>query len=142
VSEGSRSGGKSTGGRVAEVRRVRARAWLGSADQPMRYHRRRSTGEWPSGKAPDSGSGDRRFESFLASQHHYRLSSSKSETPPGNWKSKWGRPKVDPSAIRPVRIRYYRNPLGRLVKLHQSYQEMSTSLVYRSPFERQDATFR
>ena len=28
-----------------------------------------STGEWPSGKAPDSGSGDRRFESFLASQH-------------------------------------------------------------------------
>src|SRR6266511_6162960 len=25
------------------------------------------TGEWPSGKAPDSGSGDRRFESFLAS---------------------------------------------------------------------------
>ena len=30
--------------------------------------RPRSTGEWPSGKAPDSGSGDRRFESFLASQ--------------------------------------------------------------------------
>src|SRR6185437_15384196 len=27
-------------------------------------------GEWPSGKAPDSGSGDRRFESFLASQSH------------------------------------------------------------------------
>src|SRR5947209_18700635 len=26
-----------------------------------------TTGEWPSGKAPDSGSGDRRFESFLAS---------------------------------------------------------------------------
>ncbi len=25
------------------------------------------TGEWPSGKAPDSGSGDRRFESFLPS---------------------------------------------------------------------------
>jgi hypothetical protein len=63
-------------------------------------------------------------------------------TPPGNWKPKWGRPKVDPSAIRPVRIRYYRNPLGRLVKLHQSYQEMSTGLVYRSPFERQAATFR
>ncbi len=37
------------------------------ADGSMRYHRRRSTGEWPSGKAPDSGSGDRRFESFLAS---------------------------------------------------------------------------
>ena len=27
----------------------------------------RPTGEWPSGKAPDSGSGDRRFESFLPS---------------------------------------------------------------------------
>ena len=30
--------------------------------------RARNTGEWPSGKAPDSGSGDRRFESFLPSQ--------------------------------------------------------------------------
>src|SRR4051794_23006434 len=29
---------------------------------------RGSTGEGPSGKAPDSGSGDRRFESFLARQ--------------------------------------------------------------------------
>ena len=48
-------------------------------------------------------------------------------TPPGNWKPKSGRPKVDPGAIKPVRIRYYRNPLGRLVKLHQSYQEMSTA---------------
>jgi hypothetical protein len=63
-------------------------------------------------------------------------------TPPGNWKPKWGPPKVDPGAITPVRIRYYRNPLGRLVNLHQSYQEMSTGLVYRSPFERQDARFR
>ena len=36
----------------------------------LRYHAPRVTGEWPSGKAPDSGSGDRRFESFLASQHH------------------------------------------------------------------------
>jgi hypothetical protein len=63
-------------------------------------------------------------------------------TPPGNWKPTWGRPRVDPSAIRPVRIRYYRNPLGRLVRLHQSYQEMSTGLVYRSPFERPDALRR
>ena len=63
-------------------------------------------------------------------------------TPPGNWKPKWGRPKVDPSAIRPVRVRYYRNPLRRVVKLHQSYREMSTGLVYRSPFERQDARSR
>ena len=33
----------------------------------MRYHLA-STGEWPNGKAPDSGSGDSRFESLLASQ--------------------------------------------------------------------------
>jgi hypothetical protein len=63
-------------------------------------------------------------------------------TPPGNWKPKWGRPKVDPSAIRPIRVRYYRNPLERLAKLHQSYQEISTGLVYQSPFERQDARSR
>ena len=63
-------------------------------------------------------------------------------TPPGNWKPKWGRPKVDPADIRPVRIRYYRNPLERVTKLHSSYQEMSTGLVYRSPFERSDARFR
>ena len=63
-------------------------------------------------------------------------------TPPGNWKPKWGPPRFDPTAIKPVRVRYYRNPLGRLVKLHQSYHEMSTGLVYRSPFEREDARFR
>jgi hypothetical protein len=60
-------------------------------------------------------------------------------TPPGHWKPKWGRPRVDPTAIRPVRVRYYINPLERLAKLHQSYREMSTGLVYRSPFERPDA---
>ena len=63
-------------------------------------------------------------------------------TPPGNWKPKWGRPRADPAAIRPPRVRYYRNPLERLVKLHQSYQEISTGLVYRSPFQRQDAARR
>ena len=38
----------------------------------------RPTGEWPSGKAPDSGSGDRRFESFLPSH------STEQETTPRN----------------------------------------------------------
>lgn len=60
-------------------------------------------------------------------------------TPPGNSKPKWGLPRADPTAISPMRVRYYRNPLERLAKLHQSYQEMSTGLVYQSPFERQDA---
>ena len=32
-------------------------------------------GEWPSGKAPDSGSGERRFESFLASHPYQPLGS-------------------------------------------------------------------
>ena len=63
-------------------------------------------------------------------------------TPPGNVKVKWGRPKVDPAAIAPTRVRYYRDPLQRLVKLHQSYRELSTGLVYRSPFERSDAQRR
>jgi hypothetical protein len=63
-------------------------------------------------------------------------------TPPGNWKPKWGRPSRDPTAIKPVRVRYYRNPLERLVKLHQSNQEMSTGLIYRSRFERSDARLR
>jgi hypothetical protein len=60
-------------------------------------------------------------------------------TPPGNAKPKWGRPRVEPTAIKPLRIRYYRNPLERLVKLHRTYREMSTGLVYQSPFERVDA---
>ena len=33
-------------------------------------HSRSVAGEWPNGKAPDSGSGDSRFESLLASQLH------------------------------------------------------------------------
>ena len=49
---------------------------------------------------------------------------------------------VAPQAIKQTRIRYYRDPLARLVGLHRSHQEMSTGLVYRSPFERQDARFR
>ena len=41
-----------------------------SASRPMCFSCHgpgEDTGEWPSGKAPDSGSGDRRFESFLPS---------------------------------------------------------------------------
>jgi hypothetical protein len=60
-------------------------------------------------------------------------------TPRGRSGPKWGRPRVDPAAINPERVRYYRDPLDRLVKLHASTQELSTGLVYQSPFERQDA---
>ena len=61
---------------------------------------------------------------------------------PGNTKPKWGGPRVDPAAINEERVRYYRDPFERLVKLHQSWQEMASRLVYRSPFERPDAQHR
>lgn len=40
------------------------------------------------------------------------------------------------------RIKYYSDPLDRLVALHRSDQEMTTGLVHESPFERADARFR
>lgn len=64
-------------------------------------------------------------------------------TPPGDApRLKWGPPRRNPAKIRPTRVHYYRNPLDRLVKLHLSNREMSTGLVYQSPFERSDARFR
>ncbi len=63
-------------------------------------------------------------------------------TPPGEARLKWGRPRRDPAKIRSTRVHYYRNPLQRLVKLHQSNREISTGLVYQSQFERSDARFR
>ncbi len=63
-------------------------------------------------------------------------------TPVGDKPPKWGRPRRDPARIRPARVHYYRNPLQRLIELHQSRSEMSTGLVYRSPFERSDARLR
>jgi len=63
-------------------------------------------------------------------------------TPPGGRRPKWGRPRVDPRAIKPIRIRYYRNPLERIAKLHQSWTELSTGLTHTSPFEWADAGHR
>jgi hypothetical protein len=63
-------------------------------------------------------------------------------TPPGGTTPKWGRPRVDPSLIRSTSVRYYADPLGRLARLHQGFQEISTGLAYRSPFERPDASRR
>jgi Tol biopolymer transport system component len=57
------SRGRSTGFRVG-LRGVASDTIRVRSDAP-----RADVGEWPSGKAPDSGSGDRRFESFLPSQH-------------------------------------------------------------------------
>ena len=62
-------------------------------------------------------------------------------TPPGNTTPKWGKPRLDPTALRPVRVRYYSDPLDRLVKLHHTFGEMATGLVHQSPFERKDGRF-
>ncbi len=39
-------------------------------------------------------------------------------------------------------IRYYRDPMQRLVRLHSSFQEIMTGLAYQSPWPRPDAQFR
>ena len=61
----------SRAGRAAGARRLGAGLWglrgLGYNRRRTRAPGARLVGEWPSGKAPDSGSGDRRFESFLPS---------------------------------------------------------------------------
>lgn len=59
-------------------------------------------------------------------------------TPPGRRRLTWGRPRMDPATVRDATVRYYVDPLDRLVKLHHSVQEMSTGLLFESPFERQD----
>jgi hypothetical protein len=48
----------------------------------------------------------------------------------------------DPRTIQPHRVRYYPDPLERLIKLHGSYREMVTGQVYISPFPRADAQMR
>lgn len=46
-----------------------------------------------------------------------------------------------PSQLKVSQIRYYRNPLRRLIRMHASFQEL-TGFAYRSPWPRQDARFR
>lgn len=60
----------------------------------------------------------------------------------GHLKKPWELPRPDPNAVKASAVRYYANPLERLVKMHQSYQEIVSGLVYRSPFERSDASTR
>lgn len=46
-----------------------------------------------------------------------------------------------PEDLQPHQIRYYRNPLQRLIRMHQSFEEL-TGFPYRSPWPRDDARFR
>jgi len=59
-------------------------------------------------------------------------------TPPGERDPKWGRPRRDWRKLRPWEVQYYADPLDRLVRLHHGWSEMSTGLVYQSPFQRDD----
>jgi hypothetical protein len=52
------------------------------------------------------------------------------------------RRRPDPRSIPSHRIRYYPDPLERLIRLHGSYHELTTGQVYISPFDRQDARTR
>jgi hypothetical protein len=63
-------------------------------------------------------------------------------TPPGRSKPKVGRPRINPASLPDGRVRYYSDPLDRLVRLHKTEAEMTTGLVYHSPFERNDARLR
>ncbi|MFE2750535.1 hypothetical protein ACFXGA_00875 [Actinosynnema sp. NPDC059335] len=48
-------------------------------------------------------------------------------------------PPGDPVSLSTDEIRYYQNPLRRLIALHSSKQEMTTGLSYVSPWPRTDA---
>lgn len=50
--------------------------------------------------------------------------------------------RVDPLRVPAAGVRYYVNPLKRLIELHSSSRELVTGLRYRSPFERADARRR
>jgi hypothetical protein len=55
---------------------------------------------------------------------------------------KWGPPDIDWRALPAERVRYYPNPMERLVRMHHTTGEMSTGLVFQSPFDRSDAAYR
>jgi hypothetical protein len=50
----------------------------------------------------------------------------------------WGRPGRDWRKLRDRDVQYYADPLDRLVRLHHGWSEMSSGLVYNSPFQRND----
>jgi hypothetical protein len=53
------------------------------------------------------------------------------------------RPRIaDPRLLRDDEIRYYPDPLRRLVRLHAGFNEMTTGLSWQSPWPRADARFR
>jgi hypothetical protein len=53
-----------------------------------------------------------------------------------------GRQLIDPMSIPDEEIRYYRDPMHRLVDLHSGFQEIMTGLSFTSPWPRDDARLR
>ncbi|UVS81439.1 hypothetical protein [Actinokineospora sp. UTMC 2448] len=51
-------------------------------------------------------------------------------------------PPQDPRSILAEDVNYYRDPLTRLIALHQDFHELTTGLAYRSPWPRPDARYR
>lgn len=54
----------------------------------------------------------------------------------------WEAEPIDPASLEPSSMPYARNPLRRLLQLHESWQEFTTRVGYRSPWERSDARWR
>lgn len=54
----------------------------------------------------------------------------------------WKAAPLDPLSLPVSRVRYYRNPLTRLVELHRGWREMTTGLGFASAFPRADALRR
>ena len=79
---------------------------------------------------------------FLSGGPHLHDRIEELHTRMGRRKQPWTLPRVDPRTLPAHRVRYYLNPLQRLVELHRSSQEFVSGQVFRSPFERADARRR
>ncbi len=50
--------------------------------------------------------------------------------------------RIDIMSIPDEEVRYYRDPMRRLVELHSGFHEIMTGLSFNSPWPRADARFR
>jgi len=50
--------------------------------------------------------------------------------------------RVNPASLSPSRVRYYTDPLERIINMHRSSREMFSGQMFQSPFERPNAWLR
>lgn len=50
--------------------------------------------------------------------------------------------RINPQSLSIEDIGYARNPLDRIVRLHEGFNELTTGVTYRSPWPRDDARMR